>query len=181
MCGTLVGKKYKGYCVRCFMYMFPREKIARNYKTKEFNVVEYVKNKFPNLDWITDKRIQDGCSGKKPDMMIDLGYKVLIIEIDENKHSGYSCENRRLMEISKDVNHRPVVFIRYNPDAYIKNNEKISSCWGDNGNGICCVKKNKQKEWGERLKRLEDEISKIIIEGKEEEPKMIEVIHLFFN
>jgi len=51
-------------------------------------------------------------------------------------------------------------------------------------------KKNKQKEWGERLKRLEDEISKIIIQGKEEvgrsqtsleEPKMIEVINLFFN
>jgi hypothetical protein len=52
---------------------------------------------------------------------------------------------------------------------------------GVNGNGICCVKKSKQKELEERLKRLEDEISKIIKEGKEEAPKMIEVINLFLN
>ena len=188
-CETQVTKKYKGYCVFCFINMFPSEKVSRNYKTKEFSVVQYVKNKFPNLDWITDKRIQDGCSKKRPDMIVDLGYKVLIVEIDENQHIEYdsSCENKRIMGISQDVNHRPIVFIRFNPDKYIKNNEKISSCWGVNGNGICCVKKNKQKEWGERLKRLEDEISKIIKEGKEEvwqsspTTKMIEVINLFFN
>jgi hypothetical protein len=187
-CETQVTKKYKGYCVFCFINMFPSEKVSRNYKTKEFSVVQYVKNKFPNLDWISDKRIQDGCSKKRPDMMVDLGYKVLIVEIDENQHIKYnsSCENKRIMEISQDVNHRPIVFIRFNPDEYIKNNEKISSCWGVNGNGICCVKKNKQKEWGERLNRLEDEISKIIKEGKEEmvsleAPKMIDVINLFFN
>ena len=188
-CETQVTKKYKGYCLFCFINMFPNEKVARNYKTKEFSVVDYVKNKFPNLDWITDKRIQDGCSKKRPDMIVDLGYKVLIVEIDENQHIRYdsSCENKRIMGISQDVNHRPIVFIRFNPDEYIKNNEKISSCWGVNGNGICCVKKNKQKEWGERLNRLEDEISKIIKEGKEEvgqsapTAKMIEFINLFFN
>jgi hypothetical protein len=188
LCETRVTKKYKGYCVFCFIHIFPNEKVARNYKTKEFSVVEYLKNKFGNLDWITDKRIQDGCSKRRPDLMVDLGYKVLIVEIDENQHIEYnsSCEYRRIMEISQDVNHRPIVFIRFNPDEYIKNNEKISSCWGVNVNGICCVKKNKQKEWGERLNRLEDEISKIIKEGKEEmasleAPKMIEVINLFFN
>jgi hypothetical protein len=77
-----------------------------------------------------------------------------------------------------------IVFIRFNPDEYDRGEEgKISSCWRVNGNGICCVKKNKKKEWEEMLKRLEDEISKIIKEemASKEAPKMIEVINLFFN
>jgi hypothetical protein len=42
------------------------------------------------------------------------------IEIDENQHVAYdcSCENKRIMELSQDVGHRPIVFIRFNPDGY---------------------------------------------------------------
>ena len=32
-----------------------------------------------------------------------------------------SCENKRIMEISQDLGHRPIVFIRFNPDEYNKN------------------------------------------------------------
>lgn len=185
-CCTRVTKKYKGYCMRCFIDIFPDEKVSRNYKTKEFSVVQYVKNKFPNLDWRADKRIHDGFSKKRPDLLVDLGHKVLIIEIDENQHnnSNYdlSCENIRIMEISKDLNNRPIVFIRFNPDGYeSEKGGKILSCWGFNSNRICCVKEKKKKEWDERLRRLEDEISKTIKEEGKEELKMIEVINLFFN
>ena len=51
-------------------------------------------------------------------MLLDLGYQVVVVEVDENAHVGYSCENKRLMKLSKDVFHRPIVFIRFNPDAY---------------------------------------------------------------
>ena len=34
-CGIHVQNKYKGYCLRCFIYTFPNEQISRNYKTKE--------------------------------------------------------------------------------------------------------------------------------------------------
>jgi hypothetical protein len=53
--------------------------------------------------------------------MVDLGSHLLIIEVDENKHSSYdcSCENKRLMLLSQDVGHRPIVFLRFNPDDYI--------------------------------------------------------------
>ena len=44
-----------------------------------------------------------------------------------------------------DLAHRTIVFIRFNPDAYFKATKKILSCWGVNGNGICCVKKSKRK------------------------------------
>ena len=55
---------------------------------------------------------------RRPDLMVDLGYQVVIIEIDENQHISYdcSCENKRLMQLSQDVGHRPVVFIRVHPD-----------------------------------------------------------------
>ena len=34
------------------------------------------------------------------------------------------------MELSQDVGHRPIIFIRFNPDQYFDiNNKKIASCW----------------------------------------------------
>jgi hypothetical protein len=34
-----------------------------------------------------------------------MGSHIIIVEIDENKHTDYdcSCENKRLMELSKDL------------------------------------------------------------------------------
>ena len=60
------------------------------------------------------------CSKRRPDLFLDLGYQILIIEIDENQHLDYdcSCENKRIMELSQDVGHKPIVFIRFNPDEY---------------------------------------------------------------
>ena len=59
LCDTQVSnKRYKGYCLNCFIHMFPGEKVARNYKTKEAAVAEYVmKKEFPQYDWVWDKRI----------------------------------------------------------------------------------------------------------------------------
>lgn len=120
LCGTRVTKKYNGYCVRCFVYMFPEISVARNYKTKEFAVAEYIKEQFPQITWNFDKQIPDGCSRRRPDAVLDLGYQLIIVEIDENQHTTYdcSCENKRIMQLSQDVGHRPIIFIRFNPDEY---------------------------------------------------------------
>jgi len=92
---------------------------------------------------------------------LDLGYQVLIIEIDENQHIDYdcSCENKRIMELSQDVGHRPIVFIRFNPDDYQKDGKNITSCWGINKNGICIVKPSKKNEWTQRLNTLGEHIT----------------------
>ena len=146
-CSTFVQEKYDGYCLFCFMNLFPDKPVTRNYKTKEFAVVEYVKTRFPGVDWIADKSVNNGCSKKRPDLLLDLGYQILIIEVDENQHMEYecSCENKRIMELSQDVGHRPIVFIRFNPDKYVKYGENVSSCWGINKNGICGVKESKKR------------------------------------
>ena len=183
LCNTLVHKNnYKGYCLRCFIFTFPDKPVTRNYKTKERYVVDFILQKIPNFTWITDKKIQDGCSLRRPDLLLDLGYQVIIIEVDENQHQYYdcSCENKRIMELSQDVGHRPIIFIRFNPDDYIDNDNKITSCWGADGKGICCVKKTKKKEWEDRLNTLKEQIE-YWTNQENKTDKTIEVIQLFFN
>lgn len=159
-CETRITDKYEGYCFYCFIHLFPDKAIVKNYKTKEKATIEYIKNEFTNIDIIFDKKIINGCSRRRPDVFIDLGYQVIIVEIDENQHIDYdcSCENKRIMELSQDVNHRPIIFIRFNPDDYIKDDDNITSCWSINKLGICSIKKSKQKEWNERLNCLKDSI-----------------------
>jgi len=145
-------------------------------------VVEYVKTKFPNLNWIADKIVKDGCSKRRPDLLLDLGYQVLIVEVDENQHTDYdcSCQNKRVMELSQDLGHRPIVFIRFNPDKYKKGEITVTSCWGQNKNGICVIKKLKTNEWIERLMMLEQQIKYWLI-PENTTIKTIETIHLYYD
>jgi hypothetical protein len=177
-CKTLVGKKYDGYCLYCFINLFPDKKVCRNYKTKEFAVVEHVKSIFIDFNWISDKKINGGCSKRRPDLLLDLGYQIIIVEVDENQHIVYdcSCENKRIMELSQDLGHRPVVFIRFNPDNYKKDGKNITSCWATNKNGICVVKK--EKEWSQRLNALEQNIRYWTLNATD---KMIETIQLYYG
>ena len=180
-CNTQISnKQYKGYCLFCFINLFPDENVYRNYKTKEKSVKDFILENFPNFTWICDKQIQDGCSRKRPDLLLDLGYQVIIIEIDENQHINYNCENKRIMEISKDLDHRPLYVIRFNPDEYFFENKKITSPWGPNNNGILTIKKSKQKEWKLRLGKLKETVE-FLIQEKNKTSKMITIQELFFD
>ena len=180
LCETRGIKKYNGYCLPCCIHLCPDIKISRNFKTKENDVVDRVKNEFPGFSWVCDKRVVDGCSKRRPDLLLDMGTHIIIIEVDENKHDTYdcSCENKRLMEISQDVGHRPIVFIRFNPDNYVdKDGKKISSCWKVNGYGVMQVSKTKIVEWEERIKALLSQIQYWVDNTTE---KTVETIELFY-
>jgi len=181
-CLTQVQNKYDGFCLRCFIYLFPDRPVSRNYKTKEYTVVEFVKSKYPEMHWIADKIINAGCSKRRPDLLLDLGYQILIVEIDENQHIDYdcSCENKRIMELSQDTGHRPIVFIRFNPDEYEQNGKIITSCWGTNEKGICVVKKSKKREWEERLNILEQQVN-YWIDPQNITNKTVETVQLFYD
>ena len=181
-CETHKNSKYEGYCMPCFVNNPEnRDKPAmRNYKTKEKAVVDKVKESFPDFTWVLDKRVADGCSLRRPDLLLDLGTHVVIVEIDENKHADYdcSCENRRLMEISRDLNHRSVVFIRFNPDGFVGHDGiPISSCWKLNKTGVMQVSKKRQPEWEERLLTLNQQIQYWFDNST---TKTIEVVELFY-
>jgi hypothetical protein len=173
--------KNDGYCLFCYINLFPDKPVSRNYKTKEKSVSDTVLSTFTNMSWISDKKVNDGCSRRRPDLLLDMGSHIIIVEIDENQHVGYncSCENKRLMEISQDVGHRNIVFIRFNPDEYIdKTGIKIKSCWTISKTGISNVNKNNNKEWNTRLSMLTNQIQ-YWIDNKPE--KMIEIIELYYD
>jgi hypothetical protein len=179
-CTTINDGRNDGYCIHCYMHLFPDKPITRNYKTKELTVVSHITEKFPDYDWITDKTIINGCSRRRPDLLVDLGYQLVILEIDEDQHDVYdcSCDHKRAMELSRDVGHRNIVFIRFNPDGYNDSGKKITSCWGTNGNGICVVKK--EKEWSVRLEALSEQIC-YWLHPDHKTAKTVEVIQLYFN
>ena len=180
-CGTITQKeRNKGYCLHCYMHVFPNEKITRNYKVKENEVLNFIIEKFSSCTVVRDRRIQDGCSARRPDVHIDLGYQVIIVEVDENQHETFdcSCENKRIMQLSQDVGHRKIVFIRFNPDEYIENGVKVDSCFVRTKLGFLVIPKSKQSEWENRLNVLHDTIKYWM---KYKTNKTVEIVHLFYD
>ena len=180
-CETIPGKRYKGYCVRCFVYLFPELRVSRDYKTRERTVVDFLIVAVPSVTWIYNRRVSNGCSKYQPDLLCDLGDQVLMVEIDENQHATYdcSCENKRLMELSRDVGHRPLVVIRFNPDRYVDTRgQKHTSCFGVDGRGMVCVAASKQTEWNDRLACLR---STVLYWTEARTDKTVEVVSLFFT
>jgi hypothetical protein len=176
------NKKYEGYCLSCFVNNPENagKPTARNYKTKEVATVGYIKEIYPDFDWVADKQIYDGCSRRRPDLLLDLGSHIIIMEVDENKHTGYecSCENKRLMQLSQDLHHRPIVFIRFNPDSYEgADGKRIASCWRLNKHGVMTITKTKKDEWIHRLETLKQTITYWIETPSD---KMVEIVELFY-
>jgi hypothetical protein len=176
----LKDKKYEEYCFRCFVNIYPERPIARNYKTKEKYVVDRIREKFSDFDWISDRKISGGCSKRRPDLFLDLGFQVIIIEIDEYAHDTYDdiCENKRIMEISQDIGHSPIMLIRFNPDSYTDSTgEKIQSCWAINKSGLMTVRKNHERKWNNRIDTLINQIQFCVDNPTE---KTIDKIELFY-
>ena len=68
-----------------------------------------------------DKIPDQSCNKYRPDFILDCATHIIVLEVDENQHSGYQClcEQSRMVNIHQDVGGGlPVVFIRYNPDSY---------------------------------------------------------------
>ena len=175
------NKSYKGYCFHCFVHLFPDEPVTRNYKTKEKEVVSYITNRFSEVDWTHDKVVTDGCSNRRPDLLCDLGSHVIIVEVDENQHSTYEsiCENKRLVILSQDLGHRPMVMVRFNPDGYEnENGEKIPSPWRKSKTGNLQIANKHEDQWKSRLVTLGDTVQDWMEQYSE---KMIHCIELYYN
>jgi Holliday junction resolvase len=176
------NKAYKGHCYRCFINTYPDNTIVRNHKTKERSVSDFVRSSYPDLTIAFDQRIADGCSRRRPDIFVDMGAYVLVVEVDENQHEAYicSCENRRIMELFQDAGNRPLVMVRFNPDQYFnQKNKSVPSCWGHTKDkGLSIVKPGKTAEWAQRLATLKTTLNLVIAQGTDSE---VRVIHLFYD
>ena len=70
---------------------------------------------------VDDSMIDSGVCGKeRPDRIIDLHDKIIVIECDENQHKDRQClcEQTRMVNIGQSFGGVPVYFIRWNPDTF---------------------------------------------------------------
>lgn len=157
-------------------------RIFNDYKGLKGFKADYVRATFSQYDITFDTRLSGGCSRRRPDISIDYGSHLIIVEVDENQHQRYdlTCDHRRLMELFLDGGSRPLMVIRFNPDDYLDSNHiNHPSCWGyTRDKGLCVVKPRKVEEWNHRLETLKHTIEHACANGGSKE---IDVLHLFYD
>lgn len=179
LCPTVATSKYEDYCLRCFIYTFPDKPVTRNYKVKEKHMTDFIQSQYPDEIMTFDKRVEGGCSKRRPDCLIEKFSHSVIVECDENQHTVYdsTCEIARLNEIYTDLGDRPIVLIRFNPDDYInKNGTKKASSFKYLKRGIPQI--NNLEEWQKRLKSLKETIDFHIINVPDEQ---VTTINLYYD
>jgi hypothetical protein len=209
-CETRKGKKpqYEGYCARCFINLFPDKPVSTRFKCRENVVIQFVKTSFPEYTWRCDKRIDCGYSSRRPDALVNFGTHAVVVEVDEDQHKNYdcSCENKRMMEIWRDLQQfestidketgvvtifreegeeeivqRPVVFIRVNPDSYVDHHGvKEKSCWSLHPTtGMWYISAKNQPRWDAKMQFVKETIE--YWSANPPPDKLVETIHLFFS
>ncbi len=179
-CETFGSAKYDGMCVRCFSHLFPDVPIARQYRIKERHIFDAIVARFPDRPWVLNRPIDGGCSRRRPDVFLDVGTFVLVIEVDEQQHRGYSCENMRVMQLFEDAGSRPVVIVRFNPDDFVDAQEcRVTGCFGLDPKGFCQVKPSKTDEWQARLDVLFAHIGSFLV--RPDMDKEMTIVQLFFD
>ena len=172
------NEKYRNHCLRCFIYKFPDEPITKLFKLKENHMTDFIKENFINEEIIFDKNV-GGCSKRRPGAFIDKLTHIIIIECDENQHSGKdytNCDTKRTMELFQDFNNRPMVFIRFNPDTYTNKGKKVKSCFNTHKRLDIPIKN--AKELTIRLSKLQETMNKCLSIVPERE---ITYEYLFYN
>ena len=165
---------YCDLCLKCFEIEYGKRKL-RCY-IKETIVINEILKKFEdkNYKWYKNKCFES--TKKRIDLQLELEDKIILIEIDEYKHSSYNKEEeeKRTTEIINNKQ-KKILLIRFNPDEYINEDGILTgSCWrGKN------IKKNKINEWNERLKKLFETIFECINMNMEEID--YKIIYLFYN
>lgn len=174
---------YDGYCVRCFVHLFPELKTKRAWKIKEQHVADYIQevaaSDFPHLSIVYDRAL-GGCSSKRPDIFIDALTHCILVEVDENAHrtSAYcSCENKRIMHVFEDAGQRPMVVIRFNPDKYTTNDVTNDTCFGRHPTWDVPIITDKA-QWASRLALLKDRVNYYVNNIPDQE---VTAEHLYYD
>lgn len=186
--------RWKPYCFRCYCVLNPDVKIPRQFKLKENYVMDALKEHYKDTITMSfDKVIEGGCSKKRPDLFIDFGSHCLIIEIDENRHMNYACEQKRIISLYEDINglesinsvessiegssdlgFRKVIFLRFNPDGYTEQSVKYKTPFEYTPTGM--IKINV-----EEMTRRITELIKYIDQCSVEPDEIITTLYLFYG
>ncbi len=173
---TTVNSKYRPYCYSCYADKFPNNVTVINHRTKEKEYARKLLELYP--DGRANREIEFGVSRHRPDFLIELDDRAIIIEIDEDQHNreySYSkdsedCRNQCLREsIGK-----PIIMIRLNPDSYHKNGSVI-------GGSFMYVHDRLAIEPDEFGKRFEELANVITEQIHSDDIEDFQEIYLFFN
>ncbi|KAJ3366398.1 hypothetical protein GGF32_005400 [Allomyces javanicus] len=179
-CHLRAWEKGGGLCMICFLDANPGHVLAKAHRAKEVDVVAHVRRLCPDLPFLYNKCIPTGTARRRPDISLDLGSFVLVLEIDEDQHRGsaYVDEHARIQDLQADANGRPLVVIRFNPDRFLDAaGNVVESCWARSASGLTCVVD--EIIWLERLAVLVASSRHAIQTGK---PKYaITVLKLYYN
>jgi len=167
--------RFHPFCFRCYCVLNPDEDIPKKYKLKEHYLRDTLKETFTDTEMIFDK--SHGSSGKRPDVLINCDTYNIIVECDEDQHkNNYGCECRRTMEIFQDLQDKPLVMIRFNPDFYIEKSErKVPSCFNTTKTSGWKIDK---REWKRRTNILIEIVQNFMENPPEKELTYLE---LFYN
>ncbi len=103
-------------------------------KRHEEAVVKYLQQKFPENNFVHDKRLPNTKIKFRPDILYAISDDstkdvlwYLIVEVDENQHKGKEpiAEEERMYSIHQVLG-KPCTFIRYNPDSFSIDGKRMS-------------------------------------------------------
>lgn len=117
------SNNYDGMCISCYSFTNPDEPVVRNFLVKERFIVNYFKTTHPEYTWKYNKFINT-CTKYRPDLLLDIGSHVVIIEIDEHQHDAQNykdCDLKRSLDILSEIA-RPLIMLRINPDKFVSKN-----------------------------------------------------------
>lgn len=156
-CDINVSKtKYDGLCLNCFRKANPLQKPACNIKIKENHMTGFIKGFVVGA--VYDRPIISGTSMYRPDCFITLPTHSVVIECDENQHDDYDRvkEIERTAQMFIDGKARPMIVVRFNPDKYMCQGQKVKSCFAYDKSGAMFV--SSPDKWHARLETLKEVI-----------------------
>lgn len=185
-CGiTRINEKFKSedLCAQCYYRAHPDTQVTRNFKCKELHMRKAIQEIAGTFDWVEvlaeDSIIKGGRSKRRPDYALLCHGHIVVFECDEYKHTGYEeiCENKRMMQIFEDCGSNPIIFVRFNPDAYTaENGKKQKSCFKPDKFGKMVIAA--ESNWYGRRKILKEIAEKAITTYPAKE---VTVVHLFYD
>lgn len=170
------NSRYKPYCFPCYCVLHPDEEIPRRYRLKEHYVADAIQAVFgEDITLVLNKAVEGGCSKRRPDIRMDFGTHCVMIEIDENRHLNYSCEEKRMVDLYEDVGFRKCVFLRFNPDGYREAGIRYATPFSFTASGAMVVEETE-------MKRRMDELIQRVHHFKAHEPaEQLTIEYLFYG
>lgn len=145
-CNIQSIKKCRGYCARCFMFLYPGEKFSRNYYTIQKSVASFLSHEF-NKRHVSLDPLQSG------EIHLTFPIQTFIIQTISSMCPPFP--------IIHSETQRPIIIIYFNIDEYIdENGNKHLHCWTLTNKAI--LLKTRIHNWNSRLQCLKNVILSLI-------------------